>query len=113
MDRGVVAEIRSPNDDEILRLRELWGALQQTNLPVTGDTGIELQSYLKHCAWIVGMIAGVNSHTGEDMWPNSKAIAVSQDGVARIRDAVRMLTAILALYTPAGQQTSIPEDKPS
>ena len=107
-----VAEIRAPNDDELRRMREIWGKLQQDSLQGNADIGVELQSYLKHCAWIVGLIVGLNVGTGEDEWPDSKPVSMSQDGVARIRDSMRMLSAVLALWTPTGQRTIDSGDKP-
>jgi hypothetical protein len=65
MSNGVVAQIRTPTEDELKRMRDLWSALKQKPLPASTETGIELQTYLAHAARIVGIIAGLHPVTGE------------------------------------------------
>lgn len=45
MINGVVAQIRTPTEDELKRMRDLWSALKQKPLPASTERGIELQTY--------------------------------------------------------------------
>jgi hypothetical protein len=65
MNNSVVAHIRTPNDDELKRIRELWSALKQKSLPASTDIGIELQTYLNHAVRMIGIIAGLHPITGK------------------------------------------------
>src|SRR5438128_2620753 len=46
MNPSVVAQIRTPTDDELSRIRELWSALKQAPLPASTGRGVELKTYL-------------------------------------------------------------------
>lgn len=99
MSNGVVAEIRTPTEDELKRMRDLWKALKQTPLPASTETGIELQTYLAHAARMVGIIAGLHPVTGTPALAG-KRMTVSEDGVERLRDSAQLCSAILSLWTP-------------
>src|SRR5215469_15514365 len=99
MSDGVVAQIRTPSEDELKRMRELWIALQQKPLPASTETGIELQTYLAHAARMVGIIAGLHPVPGTPAFAASP-MTVSGDGVARLRDSSQLCSAVLSLWTP-------------
>ncbi len=48
MNNSSVAHIRTPNDDELRHVGELWAALKQKNPPASTDIGIGLQIYLRY-----------------------------------------------------------------
>jgi hypothetical protein len=102
MDNSAVAHIRTPNDDELRHVRELWAALKQKSLPDSTDIGIELQTYLRHAVRMVGLIAGLHPVTGKPAIAGQFPLQVSEDGVARLHDAVRLWSAILSLWTTNG-----------
>ena len=98
MNDGVVAQIRTPSEDELKRMRELWIALQQKPLPASSETGMELQTYLAHAARMVAIIAGLHPVTGKPAFPASP-MTVCGDGVARLRDSAELWSAVLSLWT--------------
>jgi hypothetical protein len=98
MNPSVVAQIRTPTDDELSRIRELWSALRQAPVPASTDLGIELQAYLAHAVRMVGIIACLHPD-GRSRIPGQFPLSVSEDGVTRIHDAVRLWSAILSLWT--------------
>jgi hypothetical protein len=69
MNQSVVAQIRTPTNDEITRIRELWSALKQASLPASTDIGVELRTYLSHSVRIIGTIAGLHPVTGKSALP--------------------------------------------
>jgi len=99
MNDGVVAQIRTPTEDELKRMRELWSALKQNPLPATTETGIELQTYLAHAARMVAIIAGLHPLTGKPAFV-AKPMTVSKDGVARLRDSAQLWSSVLSLWSP-------------
>ena len=101
MNSSLIAHIRTPTDDEMKRIRELWSSLKQSSLPASMDIGIELQTYLSHSVRLVGMIAALHPATGEPALPSQFPLRVTEDGVTRIHDAVRLWSAILSLWTAA------------
>jgi hypothetical protein len=100
MSNGVVAQIRTPTEDELKRMRDLWSALKQKPLPASTETGIELQTYLAHAARMIGIIAGLHPVTGKPAIASKSPMAVSEDGVKRLRDSAQLWSAILSLWTP-------------
>ena len=100
MSNDVVAQIRTPTEDELKRMRDLWSSLKQNPLPASTETGIELQTYLVHAARIVGIIAGLHPVTGKPAIASKSPMAVSEDGVERLRDSAQLWSAILSLWTP-------------
>lgn len=103
MKSAAVALIRTPTDEELNGLRNLWAALGQQKLPSSVNLSDELQAYLRHAARMVGLIAGVNTKTGEAHWQNESSISVSTDGVARLRDSALLWARILALWLSTTQ----------
>jgi len=99
LSNGVVAQIRTPTEDELKRMRDLWGALKQKPLPASTERGIELQTYLAHAARMVGIIAGLHPVTGKPAVANKSPMTVSEDGVERLRDSARLWSAILSLWS--------------
>ena len=99
MNNSVVAHIRTPNDDELKRIRELWSALKQKSLPASTDIGIELQTYLNHAVRMIGIIAGLHPITGKPAISGQFPLRVSEDGVARLHDSVHLCSAIHSLWT--------------
>ena len=100
MSNDVVAQIRTPTEDELKRMRDLWSSLKQNPLPASTETGIELQTYLVHAARIVGIIAGLHPVTGKPAIASKSPMTVSEDGVERLRDSAQLWSAILSLWTP-------------
>jgi len=100
MNSSLIAHIRTPTDDEMKRIRELWSFETIESAP-SMDIGIELQTYLSHSVRLVGMIAGLHPATGEPALPSQFPLRVTEDGVTRIHDAVRLWSAILSLWTAA------------
>jgi hypothetical protein len=98
MNNGAVAHIRKPNEDELKHLRQLWASLKQQSVPAPTEIGVELQTYLKHAVRMVGLITAVHDITGEPVKAKSFPVRVTEDGVARIHDAVGLWSAILALW---------------
>jgi hypothetical protein len=101
MNNGAVAHIRRPNEDELKYLRQLWTSLKQQSLPASTEIGIELQTYLRHAVRMVGLVAGLHPITGKPIKSGPFPLQVTEDGVARIHDAVGLWSAILALWVPA------------
>jgi hypothetical protein len=101
MSNGVVAQIRTPTEDELKRIRDLWSALKQKPLPASTDVGIELQTYLAHVARMIGIIAGLHPITGKPAIAGKFPMTVSEDGVTRLQDSVQLWSAILPLWSPA------------
>jgi hypothetical protein len=99
MNDSVVAQIRTPHDDELKRMRDLWVALKQKSLPLSTDIGIELQTYLAHAVRMIGIISGLHPITGKPAINGQFPLRVSEDGVARLHDSVHLCSAILALWT--------------
>jgi hypothetical protein len=99
MKNSVVAQIRTPSDEELTRMRELWSSLKQKSLPPATDVGVELQTYISHAVRMVGIIAGLHPVTGEPVRMGPFPLRVTEDGVARVHDAVHLWSAILALWT--------------
>ena len=100
MSNNVVAQIRTPTEDELKRMRDLWSALKQKALPASTETGIELQIYMAHAARMIGIIAGLHPVTGKPAIASKSPMAVSEDGVERLRDSAQLWSAILPLWTP-------------
>jgi hypothetical protein len=100
MSNGPVAQIRTPTEDELKRMRNLWIALKQKSLPASTDTGIELQTYLAQAARMVGIIAGLHPVTGKPAIASESPMTVSEDGVEGLRDSAQLWSAILSLWTP-------------
>jgi hypothetical protein len=101
MSNGVVAQIRTPTEDELKRIRGLWSALKQKPLPASTDMGIELQTYLAHAARMVGIIAGLHPITGKPAIAGKFPMTVSEDGITRLQDSAQLWSAILSLWSPA------------
>jgi hypothetical protein len=99
MKSDAIAQIRIPTDEELNELRNLWIALGQQKLPTSTSLGDELQTYLRHAAFMVGMVAGLKTLTNEVAWENESPISVSTHGVARLRDSARLWHRILPLWT--------------
>ena len=97
---NVVAQIRTPTEDELKRMRDLWSALKQQPLPASTETGIELQTYLAHAARMVGIIAGLHPVTLKPAIAIKSPMSVSHEGVERLRDSAQLCSAILSLWTP-------------
>jgi hypothetical protein len=102
MKETVIAHIRKPTDEELKRMRELWGALKQKSVPASTAIGVELQTYLQHAIRMVGLVAGLHPLTSEPVVAGPYPLRVSEDGVARLHDAVRLWSAVLALWTIDG-----------
>jgi len=100
MSNGVVAQIRTPSEGELKRMRDLWSALKQKPLPASTETGIELQTYLAHATRMVGIIAGLHPVNGKPAIASKSPMTVSGDGVERLRDSAQLCSAILSLWTP-------------
>ena len=100
MSNDMVAQIRTPTENELKRMRDLWIALQQKPLPASTETGVELQKYLAHAARMVGIIAALHPVIGEPATAGRYPMTVSEDGVERLRASAQMCSAILALWTP-------------
>jgi hypothetical protein len=62
MKETVIAHIRKPTDEELKRMRELWGALKQKSVPASTAIGVELQTYLQHAIRMVGLVAGLRAN---------------------------------------------------
>ena|SRR5207253_11216023 len=97
MNSSLIAHIRTPTDDEMKRIRELWSSLKQSSLPASMDIGIELQTYLSHSVRLVGMIAGLHPATGEPALPSPLVVCnivlVDCCEIARLgRVPLRLLT---------------------
>src|SRR5438552_15060100 len=88
MNSSLIAHIRTPTDDEMKRIRELWSSLKQSSLPASMDIGIELQIYLSHYVRLVGMIDGLHPSTGVYALPSLFPLRVTEYVVNRILDAV-------------------------
>jgi hypothetical protein len=101
MNNSVVAHIRTPTHDEITRLRELWSDLRQPSVPAGTDIGVELRTYLTHAVRMVGLIACLHGMTGDPAKHGPFPLTVTEDGVTRIHDSVRLWSAILALWINA------------
>jgi|SRR5450631_222153 hypothetical protein len=99
MDDNVVAQIRTPHEDELKRMRDLWVGLKQKSLPPSTDIGSELQTYLAHAVRMIGIISGLHPITGKPAINGQFPLRVSEDGVARLHDSVQMCAAILSLWT--------------
>jgi hypothetical protein len=99
MSNSAVAYIRTPNDEELKHIRELWSALKQKSLPASTDIGVELQRYLRHAVMMVGTIHGLHLITGKPVKAGPFPLQVKEDGVARVQDSVHLWSAILALWT--------------
>lgn len=102
MNNSIVAQIRKPTDDELRQIRDLWHALKQQPMPVSTEIGIELQTYLAHAVRMIGIIAALHPVTGEPAIPGEFPLRVTEDGVARLHDSVRLCRAILSLWTVPG-----------
>ena len=98
MSSSVVAHIRTPTHDELTRIRELWSDLKQPKVPAGTDIGIELRTYLTHAVRMVGLIGGLHPITGEPAKPDRYPLSVTEDGVTRLHDSVRLWSAILSLW---------------
>jgi hypothetical protein len=101
MSNSVVAQIRTPTDEELKRIRNLWSALKQKSLPPSTATGSELQTYLAHAVRMVGIISGLHPVTGKPAIAGKFPRTVSEDGVTRLHDSVQLCSEILSLWTPA------------
>ncbi len=101
MNPSVVAHIRTPTDEEITRIRKLWSDLKQPRVPAGTDIGVELRTYLTHAVRMVGLIGGLHPVTGEPAKPGPFPLSVTEDGVTRIHDSVRLWSAILSLWVGA------------
>jgi len=99
MSNSTVAYIRTPNDEKLKHIRELWSALKQKSLPASTDIGVELQTYLRHAVRMVGIIHGLHPVTGNPLKVGPFPLKLTEDGVARVHDAVQLWSAILALWT--------------
>jgi len=99
MSNGVVAQIRTPTEDELKRIRDLWTALKQKPMPASTEIGIELQTYLAHAVRMVGIIAGLHPVTGKSAIAGKFPMTVSEDGVTRLQDSAQLWSAILSLWT--------------
>ena len=99
MKSAAIAQIRTPTEDELNELRNLWTALRQQRLPASTSLSEELRSYLRHAVHMVGLIAGLQTTTGQELWDNNAPLSVSVDGVARLRDSVRLLSLALSLWS--------------
>jgi hypothetical protein len=96
MSNGIVAQIRTPSEDELKRIRELWSALKQNPLPASTEIGIELQTYLADAVRMVGIVAGLHPITRKPAFPGP--MTVSEDGVTRLRDSAQLWSEILSLW---------------
>jgi hypothetical protein len=108
MNKSAVAHIRTPDDEELKRIRGLWSALKQKNLPTSTDIGVELQTYLSHAVRMVGIISGLHPITGKPVKAGPFPLQVTADGVARVHDAVQMWSAILSLWTIGAGSSETP-----
>jgi hypothetical protein len=99
MCHNVVAQIRTPSEEELKRIRVLWSALKQKTLPASTELGIELQTYLAHAVRMVGIISGLHPVTGKPAIAGKFPLTVSEDGVTRLHDSVQLCSAILSLWT--------------
>src|SRR5262249_32590036 len=102
MNETVIAHIRKPTDDELKRMRELWSALKQNSVPASTANGVEVQIYLQHAIRMVGIVAGLHPLTSESIVVPPYPLRVSEDGVTRLHDAVRLWSAVLRLWTTDG-----------
>lgn len=99
MSNGVVAQIRTPTEDELTQMRDLWSALKQKTRPASRERGLELQTYLAHAARMVGIIAGLHPVTGKPAIANKSPMTVSEDVVDRLRDSAQLWSAVLSLWS--------------
>ena len=108
MSNSTVAYIRTPNDEKLKHIRELWSALKQKSLPASTDIGVELQTYLSHAVRMVGIVSGLPPITGRPVKAGPFPLQVTEDGVARVHDAVQLWSAILSLWTTGAGSSETP-----
>lgn len=91
-------------------MRELWSVLKQKSPPASTDIGVELRTYLSHAVQMAGLVADLHPLTGEPAIAGPYPLRVSEDGVSRLRDAVRVWSAVLSLWIT--DDDSVPESSP-
>lgn len=101
MNNNIVAQIRRPTDDELKRTRALWAALKQKSLPDSTNLGDELHTYFAHALRTISIVGGLHPVTGQPIIADTFPLRVSEDGVARLHDSVKLCSAILALWNPS------------
>lgn len=99
MTSAVIAQIYTPTDEELNEFRNLRASLDQQKLPSSVCLTDELQAYLRHTAHMVGLIAGLNTKTGQAHWENESAISVSTHGVAGLRESAPSWSRFLSLWS--------------
>lgn len=100
MGNSIVAQLRTPTDDELKRIRDLWISMKQKPVPPSTDTGFELQTYFSHAVRMVGIIAGLHPVTGKSAIPGRFPMTISENGVMRLQDSAQLCSAILSLWIP-------------
>jgi hypothetical protein len=90
--------VRMPSEQELSHIRELWLRCGPTAIHDAPSLSLELKHYMEDSLRFIGMLAGLHPVTGEAVF-NQFPLTVSEVGVKRLHNRVRLCTAIMALWT--------------
>jgi len=94
-----LARLRMPSDDELTHIRELWLRCGPTTLHDANGVELELRHYVNDSLRFIGIVAGLHPVTGEPVMPDAFPLRITEDGVKRLHERVRLCSAIMALWT--------------
>lgn len=100
MDKDI-AKLRTPTEEELSRIRELWRRCGHAESSPSSDVGLELNHYMNYSLRFIGTLAGLHPVTGEPILPQAYPLRVSELGVQRLHERVRLCSAVMALWIPA------------
>lgn len=97
-----LARLRMPTYDELARIRELRLRCGPSALHDVGSVELELKHYMNDSLRFIGIVAGLHPVTGEPVMPDAFPLRITEDGVRRLHERVRLCSAIMALWTSEG-----------
>jgi hypothetical protein len=93
------AKIRVPTDEELKHVRELWLSCGPSALYSAPNIAVELKHYMDDSLRFIGIVAGLHPLTGQPALRTPYPLRISEDGVKRLHQRIRLCSAIMALWT--------------
>ena len=96
-----LAKLRTPTEQELTRIRELWLSCGPSRIHDTLGVERELKHFMNDSLRFIGIVAGLHPVSGEPVMPDSFPLRITEDGVKRLHNRVRLCSAIMTLWTSA------------